>query len=257
MNTNGQIKEKKNQSGCAIILLCVAFLLIGAGGMYYFISTKLNVNNHQENNTNSEIVSLNNEGILVKELISRLDYNTECGVNSNLYKNAKTTTETLDKNYLKLLVAKEANKNNITGTVSFTKEEFDTSSKILFGEDINLTPSNITDNCVNITYDSVNQKYIGNSTNCEKQTCNYENQRYIVKAEKDTKNLYIYVAVATVNQESKKISNINDLNSVIKDVDSNTFDITKDYEKVNNYKYTFNYDDNNNNYIFKSIEIQK
>lgn len=254
--TNQNVTEKKGKSGCAIVLLCIAFLLIGAGAMYYLLQSKM----QQIESLDADkklLTELNPDGVLVKDLISRLDYNTNCGVNEVLYKNSKTTIENLDDNYLKILIAKEANKNGLKNNISFTKEEFESSAKTLFGNNINLTLENITGICPSITYDEVNQKFNGNTEQCEATSCSYVNARHIVKAEEDDDGVYIYVAVAAINQESRKISNLNDLNSVIDGIDPNTFDIKNDYSKVNNYKYTYTYDKDNNNYIFKSIELQK
>ena len=36
-----------------------------------------------------------------------------------------------------------------------------------------------------------------------------------------------------------------------------TFDIEKDYAKLNQYKYSFKYDKDNNNYYLESIELIK
>ena len=254
--TNQNVTEKKGKSGCAIVLLCIAFLLIGAGAMYYLLQSKM----QQIESLDADkklLTELNPDGVLVKDLISRLDYNTNCGVNEVLYKNSKTTIENLDDNYLKILIAKEANKNGLKNNISFTKEEFESSAKTLFGNNINLTLENITGICPSITYDEVNQKFNGNTEQCEATSCSYVNERHIVKAEEDDDGVYIYVAVAAINQESRKISNLNDLNSVIDGIDPNTFDIKNDYSKVNNYKYTYTYDKDSNNYIFKSIELQK
>ena len=257
MNDEIKIEQKKNKSGFAIFLLCIAFLLLGAGGMYYLINSKQLATESNSNNTTNQPKTINQNSLLVKELISRLDYNTDCGVNDILYKNSTTTLENLDQTYLNALVAKQANGKKITGVISFTKQEFDDSAKILFGENTILPSTNINEICPAITYDIANQRYIGSQTQCPKATCNFENQRHIVKAEKDGNNLYIYVAVAKIDTASRKVSNINDPNSVIQDIDINTFDISKDYEKVNNYKYTFIYDEMNLNYIFKSIELVK
>lgn len=245
----------KNNSGCAIVLLCLAFLLIGAGGMYYLISTKLNLNSNNSNSGN--MISLNPNGVLVNELISRLDYNTSCGINSNLYKKAKTTVKNLDDTYLKVLIVKETIGKNLNIDSFFSKDKFDYSAKILFGDPKTFTSSDINNGCISISYDNISQKYVINNIVCEAQTCPYKNERYIIKAERNNKNLYIYVAVAAINQESKKVSNINDLNSVVEGIDPNAYSISKDYQKLNNYKYTFTYDSNNNNYIFNSIELQK
>lgn len=250
-----EIRERKRGHGLPIFLLCLAFLLIGAGLMYYYLIIYINRGSTNNVNTGTEI--LNTNGSLVTTLIDRMDYDEGCGINSALYKKSKFTVGSLDKNYVRTLVAKEANGKNLSGSIGFTIEDFETATKTLFGDQIVLSDESITSICPSIVFDSVNQKYVGD-TSCT-VACNNKitNVRYITKAEKDSKNVYIYVAVASVNEESRKVSNINDLDSVIEGIDGNTFNIAKDYDKVNNYKYTFEYDSGNNNYIFKGIEIYK
>ncbi len=256
-----EIREKKRGHGFAIFLLCIAFLLIGAGLMYYYLTVYSNNTKGQENTTesvdNKDMESLNVNGSLVQELIKRLDnYGFLCGVNAELYKNSKTTVDNLDENYMKILVAQEANGKNISGNITFSKEDFENATKNIFGETIVLTNTDIN-SCPGIKYDVDNQKYIMGDANCGSTCGPVTNVRYIVNAEKNSENLYITVAVASVNSQSLKVSNINDPDSVIEGIDGNTFDIEKDYQKVNNYKYTFDYDVANNNYVFNSIELVK
>ena len=250
-----EIREKKKGHGLAVFLLCLAFLLIGAGLMYYYLIVYIS-RGSTNNNTNAGVEILNTNGALVNSLIDRMDYNDGCGINIELYKKHKSTVSSLDKNYVKALIAKEANGKNISNTITFTKEQFENATKTLFGNQIVLSDENIS-TCPGIVFDSINQKYVGDPNACTINCPTITNVRYVIKAEKDSKGVYIYVAVASINEESKKVSNPNDLGSVIEGVDSNTFNISKDYTKVNNYKYTFEYDSTNNNYLFKNIEIFK
>ena len=248
-NQTTPVVEKKKKSS-PILLLCLLFLLIGAGASYYFFEVYSKPVVEQ---TDPNVEELNTNGVLVNELINRIDY---CGIDSDLYKKSTTTVDTLDKNYISKLVAKEANGKKINNSISFTKDEFDNAINILFGKGVNISNSNI-ENCPNIIYDSANEKYYSDTNQCTPICIDNGNVRHIVKAEKTSTNIFITVAVANYDNIGKKVSNINDLNSVIKGIDGTTFDISKDYEKVNNYKYTFNYDKENNNYIFKSIELIK
>lgn len=72
-----EIREKKKNSGFIVFLLCVAFLLIGAGLSYYYLTVYINKG---DDNQNSNVVSLNTKGTLVNELISRIDYDKGCGI---------------------------------------------------------------------------------------------------------------------------------------------------------------------------------
>lgn len=249
-----EIREKKSNKGFGIFLLCIAFLLIGAGLSYYYLTVYANKGKTQ---VNTDVKSLNTSGVLVNELISRIDYDDGCGINSYLYKKSILTANDMDDNYKRALIAQEAYGKKIDGNITFTEEKFQQASKILFGSTINLSDINMTNICPNIIFDSANQVYREVQTVCNR-TCNpLKTVRYIVKAEQTDKNIYITVAVANIEEVTKKVYNTNDNNSVIQGIDGNVFDIAVDYEKVNNYKYTYNYDSENNNYIFKSIELVK
>lgn len=257
-----KIREKKKGHGLAIFLLCIAFFLIGAGLTYYYLTVYSNNAGNTDNSVdqtsdNKNMETLNTSGSLVQELLKRLDnHNNSCGISAELYKSSKTTVDNLDENYIKILVSQEANGKNISGNISFSKEDFENATKTIFGETIVLTNTDIN-SCPIIKYDVDNQKYIMGESNCDNTCGPTTNIRYIVSAEKNSTNLYITVAVAAINSQSLKVSNLNDQDSVIAGIDSNTFDITKDYEKVNNYKYTFDYDVANNNYVFNNIELVK
>lgn len=248
-----EIRSKKGSKGFGVFLLCISFLLIGAGISYYYLTVYINKNNTP---VTTNIKELNPRGNLVKELISRIDYNSGCGVNPELYKKSKITVDTMDDIYKRTLVAQEAYGKKITGNIIFTEEEFQSAIKVLFGSNINLEDTNITGICPSIIYDSANQIYRGDISTICNNTCNqFKTVRHIIKAEQTDKNIFIYVAVANFDEVSKKVYNVNNNNSVVSGIDGNTFDISVDYEKVNNYKYTYNYDSENNNYIFKSIEL--
>lgn len=249
-----EIGKKKNTKGLIVLLLCLAFLFIGAGLMYYYLIVY--INRGSTGNIDAGIEELNTNGVLVNSLIDRMDYDNGCGINIDLYRKSKTTVSSLDKNYVRALIAKEANGKNISRSIDFTKEEFEQATNTLFGKQIVLSDDNIS-TCPSIIFDSVNQRYVGDNSNCINNCASITNVRYVIKAEKDSKGVYIYVAVASINEESRKVSNANDLGSVIESIDGNVFNIAKDYNKVNNYKYTFEYDKDNNNYIFKTIEIYK
>lgn len=251
-----EIREKKKSNSLGIFFLCIAFLLIGAGLSYYYLTVYVSRNNIPQDNVN--IKNLNPNGVLVNELISRMDYDNGCGINTDLYKVSNINVDNMSDDYKRALVAQEAYGKKIDGNITFTEEAFQKASNILFGSTVHLDDISMTNICPNIIYDSANQVYrqqLGTSCNI---TCNpFKTIRYVIKAEQTDKNIYIYVAVVNFDEVSRKVYNVNDNNSVIQGIDGNTFDISVDYEKVNNYKYTYNYDSENNNYIFKSIELVK
>lgn len=250
-----EIRAKKKNSGFVVFLLCVAFLLIGAGLSYYYLTVYINKEN---DNRDNNVTSLNVKGTLVNELISRIDYDKGCGIEAGLYKKSKLTVDDMSDDYRRALVAKEAYGKKIDGNITFKQEEFQKAIVTLFGTTVQINDSSMTGICPNIFYDAANQVYREQeNAQCNVSCSQFKTIRHIVNAEKTDKNIFIYVAVANFDQVSRKIYNVNDDNSVIQGIDGNTFDISVDYEKVNNYKYTYNYDSENNNYIFKSIELVK
>lgn len=252
-----EVVQKKKGNGLAIFVLCIAFALIGAGASYYYLTVYMH-KGQEQSAPKEEAKELSAKGVLVNELISRIDY-SNCGINVDLYKKSKTTVSDMNEDYKRLLIVKEAIGKRVEKNITFSSEDFSNASNVLFGSIDKLNDQSITTSCPNITYDDANKLYkVDQNTPCNQTECGpLKNIRYVVKAEKTDSNIFIYVAVAAFDEIGKKVYNLNDSSSVIQSIDGSVFDIKNDYQKVNNYKYTFNYDSSNNNYIFKSIELVK
>ena len=83
----------------------------------------------------------------------------------------------------------------------------------------------------------------------------YKLDRKVVKSIKKKNSIEINVAVLFTS--ANKVYKTPDDDSVIDGVKASDFDIDKDYTKLNQYKYTFNYDKSSDNYILDSIELIK
>ena len=115
-----EIGKKKNTKGLIVLLLCLAFLFIGAGLMYYYLIVY--INRGSTGNIDAGIEELNTNGVLVNSLIDRMDYDNGCGINIDLYRKSKTTVSSLDKNYVRALIAKEANGKNISRSIDLVSK---------------------------------------------------------------------------------------------------------------------------------------
>ena len=86
-------------------------------------------------------------------------------------------------------------------------------------------------------------------------------KRKIVKTKLDDDILTVNVDVAVIDSNEDKVyKNYSEDEKELEEVDNvvaTTFDIDKDYTDLNQYKYTFNYDKDNNNYYLVSIELVK
>ena len=75
----------------------------------------------------------------------------------------------------------------------------------------------------------------------------------------ENKSITIYEAVAFIKDDKiyKKIDGSNNVSDEVKDVTTDGFNVLDNVKKLNQYKYTFTYDKDSNNYVFNSIELVK
>lgn len=259
--------EGKKTSSPAVLVVVVAIvaLIIGVAGGYYLFKVMDKEETKTEKaktnvNTEKEVKEeLNPEGLYIEELISRYDQSSSSS-NANiyelLYKEDKTTLKDIDEDYLKVLAANKAS--GVTGV--FTSEEFKNATKLLYGDSIEFSDGKINYNkgCIIVNHNDDIYTYVegecgGASTISMK--------RKIVKTEIDEDVLTVNVAVAIIDSNEDKVyKNYSEDEKELEEVDNvvaTTFDIDNDYTELNQYKYTFNYDKDNNNYYLVSIELVK
>lgn len=255
--------NKKNHP-VLIIFLMLLCLAIGAGGTYYYFEvlnkeTSKSDNKELTTDKKQETEEINPESYFLKSLVERYDYNSIEGTYQYLYSQEKTTIETLDETYVRLLIAQEANK-SLAGAY-FTSEEFKEAKNLLFGTKLSLSDQTIQGKtCVQIKYDATTKSY----TYIEPNGCGGTTARSyikkIVKGTKSSNGLEITVAIGITTSDGKvykgedKDKNLTD--EVMID-NGQTFDIDNDYTKLNQYKYTFDYDKEENNYTLNNIELVK
>lgn len=268
LETKKKNKKNKKRNPFVTFLIMIICLALGAGGSYYYFEvfekniveeettvTKAEV----EDKTENESEEIAPDSLYIKELIDNYDYSsiTTAEIYSMLYAKEKTTIKELDETYLRTLAAKKANK-SLGTTAYFTNEDFQNAVTMLYGSEIVLEDEAISINngCLKIEYQ--NSFYHTITGDCGGASA-YNLVRKIVKAVKTADTLEVNVAIAITdgNKVYKSYEEKTGASDEIVDVAYASFDIEKDYTKLNQYKYTFNYDSKNNNYYLTSIELIK
>ena len=271
--------NKKNKKGHPVLvtILLILFLVGGTALGWYFSGYINKFLNKEETKTEKketkEVTKASDEeispnSIYIKNLISDYDFYTigNATLYTSLYSKDKTEIKDLDDIYLRAIAAKKANK-SLSG-VFFSSEQFQDAVTLLFGNQLTLEDESISNGkfCVNIQYDSSTKYYSEGETTCGGSGFPTL-ERKIVNAVKNKDTIEVNVAVVifsgdpTVNKVFKTYNESSDdqnnLGEVVEGVTRDTFDIDKDYTKLNQYKYTYNYDKDNNNYYLTTIELIK
>lgn len=278
-NDNDNDNKNKNKKGHPVLItiLLILFLVGGTALGWYFSGYINKFLNKEETKTEKketkEVTKASAEEIspnslYIKNLISDYDFYSlsNADVYSALYSKDKVEVKDLDDIYLRAIAAKKANK-SLSG-VNFSSDEFKDAVTLLFGNQLTLEDKSISNgkSCVNIQYDSSTKYYSKGETACGGAALPTL-ERKIIKAVKNKDTIEVNVAVAilsgdpAVNKVFKTYNENNDdqnnLGEVVEGVTKDTFDIDKDYTKLNQYKYTYNYDKDNNNYYLTTIELIK
>ena len=263
-NKKKKRKKYKKRNPFVMFLIMVICLALGAGASYYYfeIYTEKDVKEEKIDpkvEEESKVEEIKPTSLFINELIKNYDHSmiSSIEIYPKLYSQNKVAVKDLDETYLRTLVAKMANRN--LGNASFTSEDFQNSVTKLFGNQVTLEDKTISADggCTKVEFkDSYYNTTIGECGG----TSTYAVVRKIVKAVKTDKNLEVNVAVAVTdgNKIYKKYNATTNVGEEeLTDVVYASFDIEKDYTKFNQYKYTFNYDNENNNYYLTTIELVK
>lgn len=258
----GMNKPKKRHTGLIVFFCLILGIAIGIGGSYYYFEIYSKQNSKKTTTTKKvETEEISVDSYLIKSLVDRMHYSL--GTNSELllYANEITKPSDLEGNYLNNLIVMEA-KREILGTEGeLTKENLNIALTTLFGSDSNVEiPTEDFGVCPLYKYNSKEEKFTEQDGECT-FTTNLGIEKKLVKAVKSNEKIEIYEAVAFTDKDAnkvyKKVDSSLKLSEEVEDIESDKFIIERDYEKVNQYKYTFTYDEDNGNYIFDSIEIVK
>lgn len=265
-NFNNQ--NNRNKKGIFItVILMLLCLVVGFGSSKLFFYEK-NVKKEENNKKVVETEKVSDDEIIptdslfVKDLISRYhDPYLDNYAYEVLYSKDKTTIEEMEEDYLQMLTAMKANKNPIL--IHFTSEEFQDALTILFGKQVVLDNKDISfDKCNKITFDEKSNTYRSElSDGCEVSS-SFMLKTEIIKVQKKEDTLEVDVAIAIVDENADKVYKKYDLENKkgeeeLEDKKASDLDISSDYSDLDQYRYLFEYDKNNNNYYLKQIELIK
>lgn len=265
-NFNNQ--NNRNKKGILItVILMLLCLVVGFGSSKLFFYEK-NVKKEENNKKVVETEKVSDDEIIptdslfVKDLISRYhDPYLDNYAYEVLYSKDKTTIEEMEEDYLQMLTAMKANKNPIL--IHFTSEEFQDALTILFGKQVVLDNKDISfDKCNKITFDEKSNTYRSElSDGCEVSS-SFMLKTEIIKVQKKEDTLEVDVAIAIVDENADKVYKKYDLENKkgeeeLEDKKASDLDISSDYSDLDQYRYLFEYDKNNNNYYLKQIELIK
>ena len=251
-----QKSNKKKNNGFIMTLLMILCICIGIGLSYcYYEVYGSNFSKEKKCTTleNEGEEKLQPNGVFSESLIERYDaYNlNDSDIYKALYSKDLLKSKDISLDYVKEVVIKRAlYLNSDYSKIAFSKDDFDRALKELFGDNISVS----SDYIEGFKYNSKSKKYIYEKANA-KANDDYRQIRKIVKSTKNKDSIEINVAVAIIT--GNKVLKSLDSDSVIDGVNSSNFDIDKEYTKLNQYKYIFSYDKENDNYILDSIVLIK
>lgn len=220
------------------------------------------------------------------QLLKSSDYCELTGVkntykNDCLYRSNKTIVSELSDEYrlynlvlgLDNLMTEKTNyivgnlyieKINFQDTQFINYQELEKEYKNLYGNTLEFTPEfvNNVESFPYVKY-SADYKKVFYQTTGNKTSNNNEVIEYINDYESDENNIYVHVSIAYVYQSdayTKKIFTNSERTNLItsiqtKDYDKNKIIDVDNYKKFKSYKYTFTKENNNDNFIFKQVEI--
>ncbi len=271
MSKNNLEKESNN---LIIILLLAISLICSLGYIAYDKYFDKIVVPKEEKEENTQTIEYNKDGYFVKELMNNIIiHNGYSHIEYQLYSKDKVTSSDLATSYRdSLVLSYMLNVEHIYN--NFTKEELDNTSKRLFGKSLyNTAPDTISGNCKTYKY---TENPGGTSTYLDQVVggCGGAGYLYsdkITKTESDENHIYVYQKVAFLTIADPSSSEYKE--SIYKTINykedgkyeyeelidtvNGSIKIDDYLDKLNEYKFTFTYDNDNNTYYFESVELVK
>ena len=266
--------EKKQVNVPVILLLVLLLCSVGYIGYDKFVakeeksesvSEKVKADSKKENKeetkeeNNNPTIKYNKDGLFVKQLMDKIYKRTTTGLEEALYAKDVVKIEDLDTKYLNELVIT----NMPTSDTFFSKKEFDDTAYMLFGKTLNIGSK--IDSLCGVSYILSEGGHWYEKHNSE-DGCGGTGFRYInkvVKVENDANHIYVYQKKGFQKGDEicKNIQKnsygyyegVNPLKKV--SFEDNDEKITEELlDRLNEYKFTFTYDENNNIYYFEKVE---
>ncbi len=267
-----RLKPKKKRIFGKILLTLIIGILLGGGGVYYYLEIYVGDNSDKsllpkqdkEKNTdddNLNIKDLSVDSYLVKSLMNRIHFQDGTNEEKILYVNEKTKAKELSENYLDKLLLKEAFQMQSSFTDTVSVSDLEVARTNLFGNnyEIVIPTDKELGTCPTFTYNIGDRTYTRDNV-----VCNVNNDIEIVyktvsASMQEEKQVSIYEVVAFVEKDKvyKKIDGSNNLSEEVDNIDVDNFNIKDNVQYFNRFKYNFSYDKEHDNYVFESVELVK
>lgn len=264
------LKPKKKHIFGKILLTLIIGICLGGVIMYYYLDIymkddKKSVNTSvPKNNTNSneeKEVSLPTDSYVVKRLITGMHFVDGTNIEKALYVNERTIAKDLPGDFLDNLLLKEAYRTESNFNEEVKVKDLEQARINLFGKnyEIIIPTDKEVGSCPVFKYNTEKRSYKRDSSECN-ITNDISISYDVVEARIiENKSITIYEVVAFIKDDKiyKKIDGSNNVSDEVKDVTTDGFNVLDNVKKLNQYKYTFTYDKDSNNYVFNSIELVK
>lgn len=257
------VKKPKKRHTFLIIFICLIIGIIGGGaGVGYYLVEVDNPFAKEEKvkkDVKPKETQLKKDNYLVKTLINKMHSNITYE-DTKLYASEFLSADDLDSNFVNYLVINEAKRQQIGKDVVLDKDVLEESLNAIFGPTTAyVVPEEDFGECPKFTYDS-EKGLFNESTECDIKD-DIEIASTIIKAVETSKKIEIYEAVAFINKKDNKVyTKVNangELSEEVKDLTADNFIIGRDYNHAKTYKYTFSYNESDNNYVFESLSLEK
>lgn len=269
---------QKKGKGSIILIFFLILIIIGLGVYIAYdkgliVREKNIVNTEKENKeeeNEKDEINYNKDGAFIQGLINSVRYlDGSSHSEDELYVKDIVTATDLSESYRNNLIYRQmVSEARADFSYGFSAEDFKNASLHLFGQDFNATPaSKIFARCLEFNYSDGYYSVKPNSGGCG--GAGYFYPEYTTKVETEDDDIYIYQKIAfqgpdgvyktVVKNDSSEHQgdNFKYVDKIATYETPDDFNIENYLDKVNEYKYTFTYDKNNNVYIFKSIELVK
>lgn len=270
-------EHRKNKNLIMLVVILILALIMTTG---YIIYDKLIVEGETEEKNDDNKVNTTKEDIPeklievdvnsteIQNLFSNISHglNSYCGVNY-YYQDKKILASDLSNDLVfDIVLSQLYNDRKTQGELypfsqigdGFTANELDAKIKSTFGKNYSFTHRTIN-SCPVFEYDSVNQKYVINSSPGCGGTCGAANLKKIVKALKNNQTIELYVRVLFAGGVDS-IDYYKDYNKTQKveglEMDSNNlFPIESDNNVAKGSLYKLTFENEDGNYVFVSSEL--
>lgn len=254
-------KKKKHPIRNTIIIFLIG-LILGHLSAYFFLVVYAPQNKEKVPiikvvKKEKKEVEIDKNNYNVKKILNRFHYNDGSNMQKYLYANDFTTLEDLPNEYVNSIIINEAIRSNYTTKETYTIKDLEIARDIIFGDSyLYVIPTDQDFGyCPKYRYSILDKTYNKIESECG-ITSSFKIKREILKTTKKEDELYIYEIVAFIEEDKiyKTTNTQGFLFDELEDVSVDGFVLKENQDKLDTFKYTFKYNDNDDVYVFRSIE---